>query len=250
MLVNETDDEIINSEKEISNKDILLAMRAVKRDTTDIKTTLESMEKRITAVEEKHVLMERDIKQNAADIESLQVQVNDLRKSDSIKTSKIKELERKNVLDQLYSRRMNLLIHGEEEEGNDESKDVSLRKIDDFLGNLGLNPDHFVIVDGHRLPQKPKKNAKGPRPIAFKVSTIQMKDAIFEAVKQFNLGKEKEDKVAVSSHLPQVFQTQRKKLLGKYIQAKKDKKNAKFMIDYKYAEYYLEIEGIPHYAAD
>ena len=59
------------------------------------------------------------------------------------------------------------------------------------------------------------------------------------------------DKVAVSSHVPQAFQTQRKKkLLGKYVEAKKSKKNAKFQIDYKYAEYYLEIEGIPHYAAD
>ena len=68
-----------------------------------------------------------------------------------------------------------------------------------------------MIVDGHRLPQKPKKNAKGPRPLAFKVSTMQMKDSIFEAVKEFNSDKDKDDKVAVGSHLPQAFQTQRKK---------------------------------------
>ena len=145
---------------------------------------------------------------------------------------------------------MNLLIHGEDEDGTNESKEVSLQKIDDFFCKIGLIPEHFVIVDGHRLPQKPKKNAKGPRPIAFKVSTITMKDAIFDAVKKFNLGKEKKEKVVVSSHLPQLFQTQRKKLLGKYIEAKKSLKNAKFMIDYKYAEYYLDIDGVPHYAAD
>ena len=48
-----------------------------------------------------------------------------------VKTAKIKHLERLNILDHLYSRRMNL----ENEDGTNESKEVSLQEIDEFFAS-------------------------------------------------------------------------------------------------------------------
>ena len=251
LIVKGDGDEITTTSDEFTLKDVMQVLQQVKGDTEDIKITLNSMEERITTVEDKVGILEDSVAQNSKDIQHLQDQVNELKRADSLKNKRITSLEKKNVLEQLYGRRMNILIHGQAEIGSNESKENSHKLIDGFLRDtLNLDLSSLVIVDGHRLPQKPKSNPTGPRPLIFKVATLKMKDSVFAAVRDFNKDKDRNDQVKVSTHLPQLFQDQRKKLLPQFIEARKAKKDAKFSIDFKHAEYYLNIEGVSHYATD
>ena len=173
-----------------------------------------------------------NVAENTTEIVELREKVANYEKSEKLTNKRLTKLENEAVLGQLHDRQLNCLIHGKVETVKNETKTESLKKIRDVLQDeLG---DDMVIIDGHRLPQKPKVDATGPRPLIFKVATMKMKNDIFNAAKAFNLGKQKEEKITVTSHLPRLFQEQRKKLLPKYIAAKKaDKKDVRFEIDYK-----------------
>ena len=171
LLVSESEESIVR--KDPSLLDLFNAIQDVKGDTAEIKGTLNYMEERISGVEDKADAVETKTQQNSRDIEILQGQIAELRRSDSKKKKEIASLQRQNTLDQLYGRRMNILIHGQPDDGANETKDKSLDKIKTLLEDkLGMDMNNLVIVDGHRLPQKPKKGSTTPRPLVFKVGTI------------------------------------------------------------------------------
>ena len=75
------------------------------------------------------------------------------------------DTEKTALMQESYSKRMNILIHGIEEDSNSvwESHKQTTEKFENFLEDaLKMNPDNIEVVDIHRLPQQPifKKGIK------------------------------------------------------------------------------------------
>ena len=120
-------------------------IQGVKQDVNSIIILLNNFTERFIAVEDDLKAVKKDAEDNRQDITKLQQDVAELQKANSSKSARIRNLERQNILDQLYGRRMNILIHGQPEEGDDEPKETSLRKINEVISDkLILDINEFV----------------------------------------------------------------------------------------------------------
>ena len=125
-------------------------------------------------------------------------------------------------MQELYDKRLNILIHGIEEDGNNvwEKREKTIEKFAEFL-EKGLkieNPDDVEFVDIHRLPQHPVNNRGKTfhRPMIVKLLTMNDKNLIFKKLKNlkaYNIekmqGRDFNSYVYVSEHLPVTFQQQK-----------------------------------------
>ena len=130
---------------------------------------------------------------------------------------------------ELYSKRLNILIHGfnESKEARETitQKKTVLAKF--FTEGLGIDLNSIPLVDCHRLPQRPilKQGQKVTRPIILKLANAFDKRLILKAaskLKKYNMqesghslssNKKTSKSVSITEHLPHLLYQQKKKLL-------------------------------------
>lgn len=109
------------------------------------------------------------------------------------------EIKTTEIMKESYNKRMNILIHGIEE--NDaspwETNEQTRKKFNNFVSEgLKLDPEAIAVADIHRLPQRPKfiKGVKVTRPIIIKLIHTKDKYQIFQNLKylkNFNNNRQK-----------------------------------------------------------
>ena len=213
-----------------------------------------------------------DDKVTNVDLNEVIGRVNDLEQCSSHRDCKLENLtqklndfvhfinmkEQKNksnkIMQELYSKRLNLLIHGlkENEMYEFESRNETYALFTKFLQEaLGLGPDSIQLADIHQLPQHTifKNGKRTTRPIIIKLSSVFNKNIILKSWKKLksynlklssNMGDDFEY-VYVTEHLLKNLQLQKKRLLPAFKQAKSERKRAIWQIEN--AEYRLYVEG-------
>ena len=189
---------------------------------------VDSFNTRIFKLENKTATLELNLTAKAETLDILDDKMRELEKFKS-------DYEKTAIMQESYSKRLNVLIHGiEEDESNTwEKREETVQKFETFLNDgLNIDPDDIELVDIHRLPQYPiKKNGKTVhRPIIVKLTSTQDKNRIFSSAKNlktYNETRRSYDEhspyVYVTEHLPAKFQQQRKLLLPDFKEAKRKK---------------------------
>ena len=152
--------------------------------------------------------------------------------------SHVASTNKKFVLQDVYSKRFNLLFHGIPD--NNVEEDMQTKRnnaeyiLDELLSIANFN-DKISIIDTHRLLQKPIKSKKTTRssrpvcrPIVIKVGSIEQVDLIFEHLSNLdsvNDGKGNKERIYMTKHLPRSMQLQRKAMMAKF--KKTDKRRNK-----------------------
>ena len=150
-----------------------------------------------------------------------------------------------------YNKRLNMLIHGIEEDEDSVSKShqKTLEKFDEFLKNaLEMDADDIEVADIHRFPQTPqsRKGVRVNRPVIVKLSHAMDKKQFFsnlKRLKSFNTMKRTANKstIFVTEHLPKVFLQQKKLLIAK----ENKQKTSRRAEDDKYV-LYVDNEKVVH----
>ena len=139
---------------------------------------------------------------------------------------RIRRLEKDEVMRESYSKRLNILVHGLKEQGNDETKEQAKALLENFLNEaLEITLDSIKIVDLHRLPPRTicKAGKAITRPIIVNLLAKFDKDKIFKNInrlKQYN--NQTKSRLFITDHLPKLFYNQKKKLMPEHEVAKED----------------------------
>ena len=167
--------------------------------------------------------------------------------------------KKEELLRELYSKRLNILIHGLIEskkawETTTQTKTV-LTKF--FTEGLEIDLNSIPLVDCHRLPQRLifKQGQRVTRPIILKLANVFNKRLILKAtskLKKYNMqesghslsSNEKTSKsVYITEHLPHLLYQQKKKLLPLFKEAKNKKEPTKWaIVDGNYCLYIKDIK--------
>ena len=161
--------------------------------------------------------------------------------------------EVKEVMQESYDKRLNVLLHGIEEEGDSvwETRDVTLQKIHDFMkeGLQIVDLTSITLTDYHRLPQQPvyRNNCKVNRPIIVKLCNSNDKHLFFSKLKnfkQYNESRKMRDLKPhyITDHLPKLFQQERKSLLPYFKQARRMQQKTVWRADN--GHYCLFVDGV------
>ena len=117
----------------------------------------------------------------------------------------------KDIIQESYDKRLNLLIHGLEESDAWETLEKTNKLIHNFIkaGLLIDDPLTISLVDYHRLPQQPtfRNNHKVHRPIIIKLTNSTDKKLIYTKLKsliKYNEIRKSFDKKPhyITEHLP------------------------------------------------
>jgi len=212
-------------------------MDKVLQAVNNLTQSLNNFGTRLTSLEDKFTNKVKDIEDSLNEKASL----NDLAEANeriSYLESALMKLQTDNVQRESYSKRMNLLIHGLEENGAWETREQTRSILNNFLSEgLKLNPGDISLVDFHRLPQRPifKSNKQITRPIIIKLSTVFDKQTILNSAKhlknyngkvttkktdgehsQFRRNSNNSNSVYITDHLPKTYFLQKKSLLPKF----------------------------------
>ena len=146
------------------------------------------------------------------------------------------DFQKEALVKETYSKRLNLLIHGIEEDQDNawEAKDITTKLFNHFLQQaLKFDPTSISVVDIHRLPQHPvyKNRIKVNRPIIIKFQNVMDKEKVTKSLtnlKHYNQQRKPTENevpyVYVTDHLPKVFELQKKMLLPQFKLARKQNK--------------------------
>ena len=165
------------------------------------------------------------------------------------------ENRKESLRNEMYSKRLNILIHGLEENTSSawETKETTEKMVYNFLNEaLGIdNPKTIKFADVHRLPQHPVYRAgkKMNRPVIIKLTNSFDKHSIFKSLKNLklyndnrNLKPKSQHYTYITEHLPRELQLQKKRLLPLYKKARQEGKKATWKIMGN--EYQLYIDGV------
>ena len=162
------------------------------------------------------------------------------------------------LANELYDKRLNILIHGIEEniETALETRTETEKKVREFL-NLALKipSSHAIAIsDAHRLPQHiiTKQGKRITRPIIVKLSSYNDKKLIMTSLKnlkQYNEERKSRiypecNSVYVTEHLPRALIQQKKTLLPAFKNAKKLGKKVSWKIEQ--LNYCLYIDNVKY----
>ena len=162
--------------------------------------------------------------------------------------------EVKKVMQESYDKRLNVLLHGIEEDGDSvwETRDVTLQKIHDFMKEalqiVDLHNIHH-LTGYHWLPQQPvyRNNCKVNRPIIVKLCNSNDKRLFFSKLK--NLKQYNESRKTrylkphyITDHLPKLFQQECKSLLPYFKQARQMQQKTIWRADNDH--YCLFVNGV------
>ena len=167
------------------------------------------------------------------------------------------ENRKKLLRNEMYNKRLNILIHGLEENTRctGETKETTEKMVYNFLNEaLGIdNLKTIKFADVHRLPQHPVYRAgkKMNRPVIIKLTNSFDKHLIFKSLKNlklytdnWNVKPKSQHYTYITEHLPRELQLQKKRLLPLYKKVRQEGKKTtwKIMGD----EYQLYIDGVKH----
>ena len=153
------------------------------------------------------------------------------------------EYQKEALIKESYSKRLNLLIHGVQENNDSlwETRDNTIDIFNHFLLEaLKLDPTLISVIDIHRLPQQPifRNGAKVTRPIIVKFQNVMDKAKVTKSLKNLKIYNQQLKSslsnisyVYVSDHLPKPFEAQRKKLMPQFTMARKQNKKAYWRIE-------------------
>ena len=224
----------MNSNIERKLNEVLKAVGNISERIDKLNEKLENFDRRITKleylVEDKISKFQQELKTKADDSA-----LNELH----LKIHKIEQQQvdqhAKDVMQESYEKRFNLLINGIEETDTTvwEKRETTLQLVQDFM-KRGLqikDPSAIMLTDYHRLPQHPvlKNGIKVNRPIIIKLTNSNDKRLIFGSLKnlkQFNNARKlnQQNSVYITEHLPKQFQLECKALLPAFKEAKALKK--------------------------
>ena len=246
-------------------------MAGVKNKINIVLATINKMSTRIERIEKKIDNFESRLNQIESTlnkrIEKLDNKVKYLPTQDDLikLENRVKQIEqtlninkKEELLRELYSKRLNILIHGLNEskqawETTTQTKTV-LAKF--FTEGREIDLNSLSLVDCHRLPQQPifKQGQKVTKPIILKLANAFDKRLILKAVsklKKYNMQdlghslstNEKTSKpVYITEHLPHLLYQQKKKLLPLFKDAKNKKEPTKWAIDGNYCLYIKDVK--------
>ena len=242
----------MNSNLEKKLNELLKAVANISERLDKLDAKLEKFDRRITnlehIVEEKIPKLQQEL-QAKVDNSTLKDLETRIRK---IEQQQVNQLN-KDIMQESYEKRLNLLIHGIEEtdESAWEKRETTLQLVNDFM-KRGLqieDPATIMLTDYHRLPQQPtyKNGTKVTRPIIIKLINSSDKHLIFDSLKnlkQFNNARKlnQQKSVYITEQLPKQFQLERKALLPAFKEAKALKKQTRWRA--VNGHYYLFIDNI------
>ena len=161
-----------------------------------------------------------------------------------------KKFQKHMILNDLYSKRQNLILYGIPEKPN-ESKQETFQSVNKFIKEQLKIEKEIKLIDCHRLNQKKNVDDRSKRqatPIIIRLSNIFDKDCIFRHLKNLKPTDGTKQRISVHNQLPTPMYIQKKKLTEKFKTARLNKQKFRWMIDYNTADYILEIDGSKFYA--
>ena len=166
------------------------------------------------------------------------------------------DFEKAAVMQESYQKRMNILVHGieEDQECAWETRKKTAEKFDHFLYDAHkMDPDDVEIEEIHRLPQRPviKDGKKVIRPIIVKLANATTKHNIFgnlKRLKTYNIAKKLEGKplLFVTDHLPKNFLEQKKIVNASFYSSKKNQQKTSWRAENNEYALYVNLRKIPH----
>ena len=155
----------------------------------------------------------------------------------------------------LYSKRLNLLIYGFEDNKAWEAKEQSKAIIDDFLLDvLQIDPAEIHLVDVYRLFRYPIlfRDKQAARPIIIKLQNVFEKKKIMDSLPKLKAYNQKRGELAtsnfsifISEHLSKEFQNHKKSLMSKFKEAREENKSTYWKaVDVEYC-LFVEDTKIP-----
>ena len=225
---------------------------AINERMTSIETRLQSMESMkadVTALQHNYDGLNDKVNR-------LQTQVTSVTTVEQQYKDALKKLEVQKVLTELLNKRWNIIIHGIDQNLNNdgsnkwESRPDCLTKVQHFLRDVLLidsdKVEEIVITDAHRQSVKNPKPGR-PLPLIFKLGSLIDKKVIYDHLSNlstFNAERNDRQKVwVVMQHLPEEMRNDHKSLLTIFKEAKKNKPNEKrvWFADRESAEYCLKV---------
>ena len=177
---------------------VITTLNKVSERIMNVESKFDSIEARILAIETKLSLKTSELESgiSATDSRVREIAVDFTLKHSKMSTliddimhrgieqlrEKNRDLEAQIIEKKSYDKRLNILIHGIDEEGDEQNLQIR-QKFEDLLNyTLEIDSKSIPIVDLHRLPQfSTQKNYKHrtPRPIIVKLQTAFDKRLIF-----------------------------------------------------------------------
>ena len=161
------------------------------------------------------------------------------------------EQESKNLMQESYDKRLNVLIHGLEESNKTdwETREITQETIYEFF-QKGLQikePRTIELIDCHRLTQSPifKNNIKVNRPVIIKLAKEIDRRIIFSKLKNlkhYNEARKSQNKRPhyITEHLPKQFQVEGKALLPHFKEARRLNKKTSWKAENGHYNLYIE----------
>ena len=185
---------------------------------TKIEKKLDGFGERINKLEEIYKIKKTELKNVFKDLMinfkgKVKILSNRILDAETFKT----DFKKAEVMRENYEKRMNILIHGIEEDTKSvwESNVETRLKFNNFIsGALKLDPTAIAIADIHRLPQRPKfkDGIKVTRPIIVKLVHTKDKNLIYQNLRELKSFNEEKKKsivnarpVYITDHLPELF---------------------------------------------
>ena len=231
----------MNSNIERKLNEVLQAVGNISERIDKLNEKLGNFDRRITKleylVEDKISKFQQELKTKADDSALNELHLK-IRKNEQQQVDQLA----KDVMQESYEKRFNLLINGIEETDTSvwEKRETTLQLVQDFM-KRGLQIKDIMLADCHRLPQHPllKNGMKVNRPIIIKLTNSNDKRLIFGSLKnlkQFNHAKKlnQQNSVYITEHLPKQFQLERKALLPAFKKAKALKKKTSWRAENDY----------------
>ena len=155
------------------------------------------------------------------------------------------------MLADLYSKRLNLIVHGIPGSTAWETREKSLEIVKSFLKNDLKIEDDINIIDAHRLKTSSstdnrilRSSIPKHKPLIFKLANHFDKDKIWTNVKNLKTSSPMtKQSIYVTNHLPAVMIKQKSSLYEKFKEARSLKKKVNWKIDFTSGDYCLYIEG-------
>jgi len=143
--------------------------------------------------------------------------------------SRIAELEKVNLEQELYSKKSNLLFFNITQTSKYEDTELVVRKF--IAEKLDLDANNMPFMNSHRLPSRDKK-ADATDPIIVKFVTMKDRNSVLTASRTMlsNATNAKGKNYAVAPHLPKVMQQERKRLVPIRNKKKAEGKDAKIRV--------------------
>ena len=139
-----------------------------------------------------------------------------------------------------------------------EDKETTLLTVRTFFKEQLKIKQEILIVDAHRLIKVNKNEASRMTrsmsfepPLIIRLSNLFDKDLILHSLKNLKpTDTSTKQRISVNQHLPAAMFKQKKKLYGKFKKAREDNLRPRWIVDYKTADYCLNVDGTKFYAEE